>query len=903
MVIVLLPVLFFASAVTAATFFGYLNDDSASLGSIFDGVGAITSNGETRLIYDYPEQQRNDILDIFFTPGVGMALQILKIEVGSDVQSTLGTESSFQHNRGEKPACDRGIQFWYASEAKKRNPNIKIAVLEWSAPGWIGNGSFFSDDNINYIVQFLECLSNDWNVTADYLGIWNEPPISEVPIDYLLSLRKSLDTAGFQHVKIDATDAGVGSAVSENLVKDLLANSSLRTAIPIVSFHHPCSSLPASFSSLSQEYGTIPWSSEDYSLIGDAEGAKCWSITPSRNWLEGNATATIAWGVAFSAYPNALCQLKGFLYAMNPWDGSYQTTPGIWSTAIYTWFTSPGYTFLNRGHGSDFLPANSNSTSHYVTFVSPLNGDGSRDFTTLILTQECTASCFTSSNSSAGTLSLTISGGLNKKAQSLGFLYLWAANVTAPLTLLGTIPVTVINSTTSLVSVDFQPNTSYALTSLLVSQKPWPANNQVSDVFPMPFQDTFQTAPLESYGKYFADWDGSFQVVQDPYNPSTQVFRQQVLQSPIKWHCVDVNPISMTAPGYANYDVSVSVRIDGNTTMESLRGRNSSFFDFGTAYTSSLNPRIEAPSQYSEFLDYAYASLVTRIGKPFSGWCPVQTGYSLSIFGNGTWSLQILPANAGPLPSNLVLAAGPLTGNPVDTWHRLRMVHFSNSLIAYVDGQQVASILDQSFDAGMVGLSSNYHFASFSSFSFNQVGPSAGPNVFSTSYLDAGLTNNFTGLVGVVIVPLQEITLTGFARFASAGGNRTHMMYLIQAADNSTVANAFVDMSESAIQADPYGFIYGTLDPGNVATLSPGNKYYVVSQEEQGGDHFYFYGPSNVCAGDATVRSPVVQVRKAFAGLFDVLGTVYKSSASSEWVEMNEGYERSLGPVSFLLRN
>eukprot|EP01052_Picozoa_sp_SAG31_P021203 SAG31_NODE_1627_length_7705_cov_5.310939_8_plen_48_part_00 len=33
-------------------------------------------------------------------------------------------------------------------EAKKRNPAIKLYALSWGAPGWVGNGSYFSDDNI-----------------------------------------------------------------------------------------------------------------------------------------------------------------------------------------------------------------------------------------------------------------------------------------------------------------------------------------------------------------------------------------------------------------------------------------------------------------------------------------------------------------------------------------------------------------------------------------------------------------------------------------------------------------------------------------------------------------------------------------------------------------------------------
>ena len=31
-------------------------------------------------------------------------------------------------------------------QAKARNPNIKLYGLAWGAPGWIGNGNFWSTD-------------------------------------------------------------------------------------------------------------------------------------------------------------------------------------------------------------------------------------------------------------------------------------------------------------------------------------------------------------------------------------------------------------------------------------------------------------------------------------------------------------------------------------------------------------------------------------------------------------------------------------------------------------------------------------------------------------------------------------------------------------------------------------
>ena len=73
-----------------------------ALGLRLDGVGGITSNGECRLLYDYPEPQRSHILDYLFLPSFGMSAQLLKVEIGSDAQSTVGTEPAYQHSNNNR---------------------------------------------------------------------------------------------------------------------------------------------------------------------------------------------------------------------------------------------------------------------------------------------------------------------------------------------------------------------------------------------------------------------------------------------------------------------------------------------------------------------------------------------------------------------------------------------------------------------------------------------------------------------------------------------------------------------------------------------------------------------------------------------------------------------------------
>ena len=67
---------------------------------VFDGHGGLSAGGSSRLLIDYPEPQRSEILDYLFLPKFGASLAVLKLEIGGDTQSTVGTEPSHLHFRG-----------------------------------------------------------------------------------------------------------------------------------------------------------------------------------------------------------------------------------------------------------------------------------------------------------------------------------------------------------------------------------------------------------------------------------------------------------------------------------------------------------------------------------------------------------------------------------------------------------------------------------------------------------------------------------------------------------------------------------------------------------------------------------------------------------------------------------
>src|SRR4051812_23913726 len=176
--------------------------NGSSGGRTFDGVGAISGGGgNSRLLIDYPDPQRSDILDYLFKPNYGASAQILKIEIGGDTNSTSGAEPSIEHTRGVIN-CNVGYEFWLAEQAKARNPNIKLYGLAWGAPGWIGNGNFWSTDMVNYLISYLGCAKQH-GLSIDYLGGWNERGYN---VSWYQQLRSALNNNGYGSVKIVAAD-------------------------------------------------------------------------------------------------------------------------------------------------------------------------------------------------------------------------------------------------------------------------------------------------------------------------------------------------------------------------------------------------------------------------------------------------------------------------------------------------------------------------------------------------------------------------------------------------------------------------------------------------------------------------------------------------------------------------
>lgn len=536
----------------------------------------------------------------------------------------------------------------------------------------------------------------------------------------MLQLRATLNDNGYNSMQIIAPDAGATQGLTLTLLRDMVTNASFQATVDVIGTHGYWSRPPSDFTTLQKDHGTRAWVSESWHQMGSWYGAMGMATKIMAAHLGGNYTGWTAWGLLFAAYPNVLCQDKGIMYATNPWggvDASYQIGPTIWTTAHFTQFaplervdgSRTNWRFLLQGSGSGTLKGGAT----YVTLVDDaqhrLGGSSSgrsggsmvdeSDYSIII-------DCFTMDSGAANVTFSAGAGGVNK-----GRLQVWATTEDAQFVRMADAqPSGPSNSFT----IELQGQTLYSLTTLPDGAivKGLHQHSKVDTVFPLPYENDFESTAVGRSPTYFTDWDGSFGVEAEsdrgadvPVNHAggeRSVLRQMVLQRPLHWHCTDVDPITIIGEGMQNYAVRATARVESNT---------------------------------SETYSSTFAAVYARVTRPYRGWCPTPSGYRLQISSNGTWSLLAAgslsaasPASTAdpatfrsrndqtPSPSTAykTLACGVVPEPaPLDGWRNLSLEVDTNILTAIIDGKVVAKVQDDTFDSGSAGLGSGFHYAAF----------------------------------------------------------------------------------------------------------------------------------------------------------------------------------------------
>ncbi|MEY9907269.1 hypothetical protein ABIA35_003498 [Catenulispora sp. MAP12-49] len=645
--------------------------DGTSSGRVFDGVGAISAGGgNSRLLIDYPEPQRTQLLDYLFKPGYGAALQGLKIEVGGDTNSSDGSQPSHEHTRGVVD-CHQGNEWWLAQQAKTRNPDLKLAALSEGAPGWIGvddpnnpnpgHGYFWSTDEINYLMDWLGCAKQN-GLTIDYLGGWDERGYDK---GWYENLKAALVSHGYP-TKVIADDDNTWR-VGEGLAAD----PAFSAAVDIVAVHYPCGwnsdsktcydpSQPGQ--QLAIDSGKTMWDSEGGTQPTD-EGATAVARSINREYIDGRITSYWNWPAIAALYPNLPWNTAGMSIANQPWSGNYHIGKTTWVTAHTTQFAQPGWQYLDSASG--YLGGD-RSNGSYVSRKSPNNSD----YSTVIETIDASA---------AQTLSVNVAGGL-----STGTVHVWATNLNSSNSADYFVNLPDITPSGGSYSLTLQPGYVYTLTTT-TGQSKGDATSPPAAPLALPYSDNFQTPAASTSPKYFSDMNGSFNTVSCGGGRTGTCLRQMAPTEPIRWTGENYDaPYTIIGDNsWSDYTVTSDVMLEQSGSVELLG-------------------RVGEQKVENHALD----------------------AYHLYVSDTGAWSIKKSYATAGtaPGPDDLwaftELASGTATALGTGSWHTIAFGLQGSTLTASIDGTVVGQATDSSYSTGLTGLGvAGYQTDQFSNFS------------------------------------------------------------------------------------------------------------------------------------------------------------------------------------------
>jgi hypothetical protein len=632
-------------------------------GPVFDGIGAIGGGGgNSRLLIDYPAQQRNQILDYLFKPDYGASLQMLKLEIGGGGFSSDGAEPSVEPVRGQLD-CGADYTFWLAHQALARNPKIKLYGLQWSAPSWVHaqHRGLWTTADVHYVVNWLRCARRS-GLTISYVGGWNEHYNGESPIeqDWFVNLRRALNAGGFTGTQIVAADQtpqyseGLGRPLGyfplfawRTVADDLSEDPAFSRAISVLGMHDICGLPTTGFQCLiaaralilakrlgkplwESELGATPDSGTDPMHAGPSGLAR--ALNDAYN--QAGITGILVWPLLNAIPPDLPYENRGLLLADQPWSGNYQVNPLTWVIAQTTQFTAPGWRHVGGANG--LLPGDGNYDT-YDTYEAP-------DRSAWSLVAE------TSVAKTARPETIRITGGLPDRV-----VHVWSTNLRGPGQFVDRGDITPHNGR---FTVMLQPGLVYTFTSTAGHSRAGGHAAAVPAASPMPLPYTASPDPA-GMARELSPIEGSFGYVRGELTQTT-------VGKPVEWQYFGrkLCPYAIVGDNtWRNYTVSARVVLPRSKTGSSPPG----------------------------------AGLIAR----FQGFRKTTVGnfrgYELQVSSNGAWQLGV----SGPSPA--MLASGRVAARHN---YSMGLTTYNTTISARIDGRRVATVTSRTYRDGPAGLAS-----------------------------------------------------------------------------------------------------------------------------------------------------------------------------------------------------
>ncbi len=402
-----------ADAASDTTIISLDGNDIASSnvnGLTFKGFGVLSANGTSELLMDYksehPEQYLQMIKILF--GGTRPIMTQVKIEMGNDRNNSTGPDAATMRTADEAANVRRDPSFQLAADAKKLNPNLRVSILRWNAPGWANN----NDKIYTWYKNTILAAYRAYGTMVDYVNpgvnesaadlTWTEQYADRVKSD-TTDFQSATEQALYNAIKVVISDeAGIGTFGSA-----MVSDTTLQNAVSVAGYHYNTDDDSAGdFKKLAEQFDKEVWNSEGQATfsntafrpnnnvkdpsvagtgIGGTGGPLEMGNTIIKGFVNSRRTHFIYQPAIGSFYEGEQFSFKEVLSARDPWSGWIHYDAAIDILRHFSWFAKTGWENADNTAGiwravpqasatgaSGTNPVNGrNGTPSYITLASP----------------------------------------------------------------------------------------------------------------------------------------------------------------------------------------------------------------------------------------------------------------------------------------------------------------------------------------------------------------------------------------------------------------------------------------------------------------------------------------------------------------------------------------------------
>ncbi|WP_083259987.1 hypothetical protein [Cellulosimicrobium cellulans] len=388
--------------------------------NVFGGFGSVSCNNTGNLLLDYKEENPEAywrIMRLIFDPETGAGLKHIKVELGSDTNTSSGTEPATKRSADEPANVLRGAGFHFIADALSINPGIETEALRWGEPSWTK-----TDPDLRYqwYKETIDAAYDTYGVEFDYMspsqnevgGSFHQPSIAPElawVVDFAERLEEDAEAEDARYdygdIKIVALDTYRNV---EPVAAAILASPAALEQVDAIGYHYDIAGGP-NLTRLNEEFGKEVLYSEGVAPMIDPQYRV--NAEPARGGIGGTVGAVdiadrfinaYRWSGAgehpahmtsFLFQPAVSAMYEGTQYspkhlirASDPWSGYYEGGVGVALVRHFHQFAESGWEYVEgatygdgtKGDGGTNVDT---STRTYMTLRTPAADEGEPEFT------------------------------------------------------------------------------------------------------------------------------------------------------------------------------------------------------------------------------------------------------------------------------------------------------------------------------------------------------------------------------------------------------------------------------------------------------------------------------------------------------------------------------------------